>query len=593
MSYFQGGLRSKRKDGFILNQVSEVGGGAEKYEYRKDSKQSGVGWLVCVLLASLPWLVSTHSDPWTTFYNEFLMVVVVLPWVGWCFWTSAQPWLITRQVLFVSCVSFIPIYQSVFGILLFSSEAVLSIAYILAFAIAISLGQRSQSIQPFKVVDYLFFSLIIASMLSTGLALYQWFALEGLGVLVPSGAVGGGRAVAHIGQPNNLSTLLAWGCAGFWWASSRRYIGVGAASLGIAFLLLGIVLTGSRTGCLQIAFLAGAALIWAQSRHLWRKVILLILLGGWFVLLLGFKPIVSEILFGASGRAVFSAGVRPIFWAMAIEGILDKPLLGYGWNQVILVHVSLADKYSGIKEIMGHAHNLFLDLLLWNGVLLGVVLVVAILWWLVRQVFSAATELHRVVLVVIGIFFIHAMLELPHLYLFFILPMGLFVGVASVLGNDKVVAVLPRYLLVVAGLLLSVLLAIVFREYRGVEQELNARRLLAAHISGAGAHVFPEAVMLNSLQVSLNSLDAVPKRNMPRQELERMHRAVLRYPTIGGLFRYAQASALNDRGSESTWAMRLICDLNPTGICDAAIKDWNILALQRYPEMSSVVLPKM
>lgn len=565
-----------------------VSGGREE-----EASRSMLGRTLWVVVASLPWLLPTHTDPWTTFYNEAMAAVVLLPLVVLLFFSSSPGWVVTREALFVFCLSVIPLVQAAAGVFLIPEESVLVVGFILAFAVALSLGQQRQLIEFHRIADGLFASFILASILSTGLSLYQWFALDGLGVLVPSTTVGGVRAIALIGQPNNLATLLVWGCVGVWWAYDRRFVGSGCAVLAVAFFLLGVVLTGSRTGCLQVAFLAVVTLLFWWPRNVRKRLIAVLLLGGWFVSLLLLVPLLSKFLFGATSREMLSAGIRPIFWSMALEGIAGRPLVGYGWNQVITVHVELAEKYSGLNTVMGHAHNLFLDLLLWNGVVVGGGMVAAIVWWGVRQVLRVRTEPHGIILAAIGVFLIHSMLELPHLYLIFLVPVGLLIGMASSFLPMKTIATLPRFSIIVIGLVMAAVLVIVFRDYRLIEEDLTARKFVAARIAGAVSPTPPDVILLKSLQSALERLDTEPSRNMSASTLEGERLAVLRYPTTGGLFQYAQSAALNNRADEAAWALQLICYLRPKQTCKSAIDDWRTLASSGNPEMNSVVMPRV
>lgn len=354
----------------------------------------GVGWLLWVVGAAFPWLLPTHSDLWTTFYSELLMAAMLLVPLGWFLWGSKRGWLVSRSVLVVVAVSCIPLGQAISGVLLFPGEAAFQFICVLAFAAAVSLGEQPQFCNPFKLVDGLFASLVLAALLSTGLALYQWLGLSGVGVLLPSIEIGGGRAVANVGQANNLSTLLVWGCVGLWWAVCRGAIGVWGATFAVAFLLLGLVLTGSRTGCVQAAFVAVMVLIWGGWQFSLRRILIVMFLGGWFIGLLSVLPVVCDFLFGTTGREMLSVGLRPKLWALAFESILQRPLVGFGWNQIVLAHVALSDQYAGLNTVMGHAHNFFLDLLLWSGVVLGGGLVLGVVGWGWSQLRKASTEVH-------------------------------------------------------------------------------------------------------------------------------------------------------------------------------------------------------
>ncbi|SFH95536.1 Protein glycosylation ligase [Pseudomonas guineae] len=519
------------------------------------------------------------------------MAAMLLALLGWAIIASRLRWPVSRLVLMLVAISAIPLGHSTFGLLLFPGEAVLQVICMLAFAASVSLGQWGQLCQRHKLMDSLFASLVVAALFSTGLALYQWLALGGWGVLLPSIDVGGLRAVANVGQANNLATLLVWGMVGLWWGGSRQAIGVGIAAFGAAFLLLGLVLTGSRTGSLQAIFLGVMVVIFGRSEFLSCRLLVVAILGGWLAFLSVAVPVVGEFLFGAISRDILSVGIRPVFWTMALEALAMHPITGYGWNQVVTAHVLISDRYSGLGEVMGQTHNFFLDMLLWSGVLLGGGIIVGVLWWWWRQIRRATKETHWIILAALGVFLIHAMLELPHLYAFFYLPVGIMVGVASAYFPMKIAVLLPRGCVVFVGVVFAVLLGLMFRDYRLIEIDLTAHRMVAARIAGAETPKSPKILVLGFLQEALELLRTDPHRDIGDEDLERVRRAVQRYPAVGGLFRYAQSAALNNRPEEARWALQVICNLRSAKACAAVISDWRTLARAGNPEMNVVSLP--
>ncbi|MCY1295425.1 hypothetical protein D9M70_447660 [compost metagenome] len=475
--------------------------------------------------------------------------------------------------------------------MLFPGEAFVFASYILLVAISIFLGQRAELAGRERLIGSLFASFMLASFFSMGLALYQWLALDGLGVLVQSMDVGGIRVVANVGQPNNLSTLFALGVTACWWACARQKISAGIAIVSAAFFVLGIVLTGSRTGVLQLIFLAFALVWWRGPRFSWGKVAAIVLLMSWLVLLLFTVPIIGRYLFGSEGREILNVGLRAQIWSMAMRALVDAPWYGYGWNQFVVVHVLAAGESSALGGVAGQAHNFILDLLLWNGFFLGGVLVASMVWWGGSQITKVGQETHGVVLAAIGVFFVHAMLELPHLYLMFLVPVGLLVGAASAYTGSRVILTLPRYALIPIALSLVSLLIVTFYDYRKIEASREAHKMYAARIYGAQKQEPPEIYVLRALQQALELLDGEPGRGMSKERLAAMRRAIMRYPSTGGMFRYAQASALNGNFDEAKWALQLLCNLRNAKTCSAALNDWDVLAKSGNPEMKLVVLP--
>ncbi|MCQ4005257.1 O-antigen ligase family protein, partial [Klebsiella pneumoniae] len=96
-----------------------------------------------------------------------------------------------------------------------------------------------------------------------------------------------------------------------------------------------------------------------------------VLLSAWLILLIPATRELAEILWNQPTREILSTGIRPDFWLMSLAAIAQRPLFGYGWNQAATAHIELSAEFSHLTTVMGHSHNLFLDLLIWNGVVIG------------------------------------------------------------------------------------------------------------------------------------------------------------------------------------------------------------------------------
>ncbi|ARU89781.1 PglL family O-oligosaccharyltransferase [Pseudomonas sp. M30-35] len=551
----------------------------------------GVWRVLYIVLLACPWLITTHNDPWTTFYSEWAMAVVLLPLLFWSLLVCKKKWAFDRLALVVACISIVPIFQSVFGVLVFKGDAVLYVILLLGFSCLVSLGQRSELVNSDKLVGVLFASFICAAVASTGLALYQWFGLTGLGILVPTMSVGGGRVVAALGQPNNLATFLMWGVVAVWWFWHKRILSGVVATFVAAFILVGVALTASRTGCLQVFILAISFLLLFSKFNYKGFRYPIVFLVLWYLLVLGFSQIFAEFFFEEAGRSFAGVGVRAKFWEMALRGIWEHPVLGYGWNQVVMLHVALADEYSGLGSVMGHSHNIIFDVLLWNGVLLGGGILIAAFIWGYTQLRTVRTTEHALLWIAVGVFFIHAMLELPHLYAFFTLPLALMIGCASAKGQVRAVVTVPKTLVAFVGIFFAVIIGCMFVDYSNIVKNLTAHRMVAAKITGAKVPSEPHVTFLVSLQDALNGLRAEPKKGMSLDALKRFRDTVERYPVSAGLYRYAKAAALNNNAPEAAWGLRVLCDLKAKHVCDTAIREWKEAAVTD-PEMKGVTLPR-
>jgi len=258
---------------------------------------------------------------------------------------------------------------------------------------------------------------------------------------------------------------------------------------------------------------------------------------------------------------------------MSLDAIWQKPWFGYGWNQTVLAQVALAKDYPNLGESMGHAHNLVLDLLLWNGVPLGSLIVLAGLTWLAKCARQAENLTHHMLLAFVAIFMVHAMLEMPHIYTFFLLPVGLILGCASATKQGGRVFSIPRAVVGGFSVVAMAALTIVFVDYGKSESYLTARGMVAARIAGATMPTPPTIYLLSPLQQALERIHTEPTRNMAKQALDELRKASLRYPTSGAPFRYVKAAAMNGRSKDALNTVTTICAMFPTRECEAARRD--------------------
>jgi O-antigen ligase len=559
---------------------------------RDTNQASGLGWALWSVAAALPWLVPTHSEPWTTFYSELLMAAVLIPVALWAVAVAPAKWRVEWLVVGIAIAACIPLFQAWGGYFTFPDEALLIGLFLSGFGLTILIAQQADTAAPLRLVEGLFASLAMAALLSTGMALAQWLQLDALGFLVARTTES--RPVANVGQPNNLSTLLVWGLLAIWWGYSRQRLGGRVATLAAGFLLIGIALTQSRTGLVAVCALAIAALFGRKLVPLTLRMSVLVGLTLWFALLvIGLEP-ASQLILNSATRTLgeqTTAGTRPMVWSMALEAIQQRPWLGYGWNQSVQAYVALSGRFPDLHETIQFAHNVVLDLLLWNGLPLGLLLVSGLALWFWHQLRGPQTPERRLLLLALGVFGLHAMLELPHALAFFLLPVGVMMGTLSASRPTPAAFTVPR---LAVGLMVVVhagLLVLMFNDYREIEIDHTAYRMRAARIGTLAEIPAPDILILGALQSALVNSRAEPKRGMGAEDLAKMRQTVLRYPSHSGLFRYARASALNGRFDEANWALAVLCRLKSPVECQTAAQNWQVFTADGNPELARVVLP--
>lgn len=89
----------------------------------------------------------------------------------------------------------------------------------------------------------------------------------------------------------------------------------------------------------------------------------------------------------------------------------EQGVFGYGWNQASIAQMSVFHLHPSV-EWVSSAHNIILDLLIWNGIPLGLLIVGAILIWFLWLNKNIDDTVSIVAMLMVGTVFIHSMLEL-------------------------------------------------------------------------------------------------------------------------------------------------------------------------------------
>lgn len=555
------------------------------------NEPTGLGWVLLAMCLSVPWLIPVHTEPWPTLYSEVAAGLVVVPLAAWALVARRTRLKLDALAIGLALAAVVPLLQAAGGLFLFPAEAPLVSLYLVGLAVAVAVARRSEEYAPGRMPDALFAGLLIAALASTALALAQWLHLDWAPLLAP--IPGGVRTVANVGQTNELSSLLVWGLIGLWWAHWHRRIGGVVSVLAAAFLLVGVASTQSRTGWLAVGLLLLTAVVSPAPLESAKHRVAFIGLGFWLMLLVLGWPAATHLIMGGEALSLdaqLSVGQRPEIWAMMIDGIRHQPWFGYGWNQGRLVQLRELPNYTELKIGIQHAHNLVLDLMVWNGVPLGMgfaALLGAWFWWQLRRATTAAQTL---LLLALSTFMLHAMLELPHCKAFFLVSAALMMGTLNADSGLPILLRLPRAAGVLGVVALAGALALMWVDYRRLELDLQAYRMRMAWPGIRPAPPAPDIYVLRGLQSALMNLRIEPRAGMEVEELERLRLTANRYPIESALFKYAKAAALNGQSNSAQESLTRWCLLFPRERCEVARTAWDEF-MTEHPEIGPVPFP--
>ncbi len=564
-------------------------------------------WLLlwCALLLTLAFIAPNHYPPWRSFHGELLAAVAFMPLMLWAAWPIRPAPALAIAIL---SLGFVPLIQAGLGQIFFIGDAFMAWLYLAGTSLCMLAGWRwtSEKIEKIKTPQgprTILIALVLTAHLSTGIALAQWTGLT-LGGIFIAEVPPGDFSFGNLAQPNQLATLLLLGIAAHLALFEARRLRASIALFGIAFLIFGIVLTGSRSVVLALIWFLPA---YGFMRHRCKlrttpaAVICMILCFFTFSLL--WQPMNQWLLFGTNEAGnVFarlnSAGVRSIIWSSMIDAILRSPWQGYGWMQICLAQNATALDYPAPFLYFYSAHNLFIDLLLWNGIPVGGLVILGLLIWFIWQIRQCRDPASWSMLISIGFVFSHAMVEFPLNYTYFLFPIAFLMGILSKLHPTRLDGLADKLTLksqhiaflsaTAVGAILSVK---VTTEYPIWEQDWRDLRFQEARIGNPQRGKLPNTILLNQLDESMRFARAEPHPGMTDAELDRMRKVSSRFGYASAMYRYALALALNQRPKEAELTLQKLCYMHPPALCHSAQRDWEERSQSREPQLAQVHFP--
>lgn len=563
---------------------------------------SGAALLLALVPAS--WLPPNHYPPWVSAWQEGLAIALLAmaALFSWRLRASiSRPWAAAAGVAVASIV-----WQAATGRIHFGGDALMATFYVGLFVLAMAVGTSlarpaNTPIEPGRHIgadapSWLALGTLCAASLSVGIALIQWtdiaFARMWIADLPPDG-----RPFSNLGQANHFCTACFLGIAALGVLREGGRIGSAGFWAGATFMLLGMVMSGSRTAWVQLGIAALMCAAYARRTGLRLRAVHaigLVLLG--LAVQVSWSPL-DQALARHVDRPLeekLSAGARPALWREMITAAAQEPLGGYGWQQIGAAQQRVAldrPPQAAFFEHFDRAHNLVLDLLLWAGIPVGAAILALGAWALVSQMRRITDP--RAVWIMTGAFGLlaHAMLEFPLEFAYFLIPFGALLGMSAAMSRPGPSFALPRWTLPVAGGGAAVLLLLIAMDYLRAEENFRMLRMESARIGTTRVvSEVPELPLLNQVEAFLQLVRTEPKPGMTPAQLELMHKVTQRYGVAPALFRYALALGLNGRPDEAAQTLRLLCHIHSRKRCREAREAWPEFQ-QRHEALRAVPAP--
>lgn len=496
--------------------------------------------------------------------------------------------------ILIGLLAALPFLQFFAGILPYSGQAWVYTTYMLGLLLVMLAGAAWEATSPGEAADGLFVAIGIASIVSVGLQLIQWLGivLSGDELQIWTGEFSPGRPSANLAQPNQLATLLLWGLLAAAWGVARRKISMPTAVLMAVYVLFGIALTQSRIAIVAMFLIMIAAWVW---RRLWKfKVIpwVVSMLFAYLLLCVFSLQYLSNILhldlkIRPTSLGGASTQLRLKAYKLFLHAIQENPWFGYGEYQVSKAQLTVAQDHPNLTSFFTHSHNLFLDFLLWWGIPVGLLVSICLLVWFVRcwlKVISVEDFILAMFLLVVGL---HAMVEFPLHHAYFLLPVGLVVGMLNRRQDNKIYFKVNRWIVMALWVLSSLLLYIISMDYIKIENNFRSYRLEVSPLRQPVTERLPNVFLLNDFYEFLRSVREDVHPNISEEELEQLRAVTYVFPTSANLFNFIKALTFRHKYAEAYVWMKKIQKVLPDGYYEDLGKVWTAQSREQ-PALTAV-----
>jgi len=512
--------------------------------------------LIAAILISLAWLMPVHYRPWVTYTGELYAFFSLFGLAAICLKDKLKIPAITLPLLLLACV---PLIHLLAGQVFFFSTAMMGFIFVFSFWLASVLGYHLSTgnynrEETFTNLSYVF----LASGTITGLiAVCQWMNLDSIlpGVVNISGTQ---RPYANFAQPNNMATFLVMTLMSCLYLYEKKKIQTKWLFSCAAIIVVGVALSQSRT-----AWVAAIAIILYLAFYQYKGIIRLkwYYSTAWFIFFISCIvafPLLSQLATQVmdaqvvQSRDVVSRATgdmsRLAIWQQMLAAIQAQPWFGYGWYQTSVAFVSISDTVQGPVWIRS-AHNLIIDFLLWNGLVIGLPFL-AYFGYLGYQMQRWVKTPESVIgILMIGTFLTHAMFEFPQHYAYFLLPVGFILGTVLAQNPNIKTVTLPAIAMKIIFGFGLLLLIVIYRDYDVAVPKLGQSIRYEQQ---------PEKItnqqpiyLLTEFNHRIDWIRLNPYSKVSSEQIQEGEQMVLSYPTKYNLIKYAKLLAFNGYKDEA------------------------------------------
>lgn len=566
---------------------------------------AGISLTLLALMGCLPFLVGHHQQPIPSFAGEWLAVALGL--------LATAPLLARRywQPLHFPLIAFVPLglmavaaVQAATGLAVYWQQHLLVALYLAWAALMMVLGSAlRQEIGLERLVPALAWGVLAGGAIGAVIVGLQMAGVEPAGWIFPHGRAG---YAANLAQPNQLADLLGLSLASLLYLLATGRLGrISYALLSLA-MLVALALTGSRAGWLYVVALVMLSAFFRRRNPEKISGMLLpasllpasLLLVAAFAALQWLIPILhiggtpmmpsERIVAAAQG-----ASIRLQLFEVAWRTFGASPWLGAGIGQFAWHDFMLAETVRHNAGMVPHAQNLFAHLLAETGLAGTLVVLTGIGVWLFRARRVALSPERWWLLALLGVLFIHSMLDNPLWYAYFLGLAALLLG----MGEENS----PQWRLDLGSVVMIALLGFGALSLANIGMHydrLEGWARQAAHIRKDAAKV---GAMLDGLSaIRRQSLlapyadrmiaGAIPPKPELATDLLAINQRAMRFlPDAGAVYRQSLLLALDGKTEEALLQLRRAMIRHPRGLGEFSVDLAQRIGPQTMPLLMVVI----
>jgi O-antigen ligase len=549
-----------------------------------------LAWLALALGLVAPWWLPFLSQPIATFYKEWLFVVA-FAFAGLVAAPLARDGSIRARLhplalAALACIGVL-IVQGLFFDGVWRRVALMGFAAAF-FVFAMALGLRILEGRGDDSLAWIAKCLIVAALGSCLFAAAQ-LALPGLPFVLP---LVGDRLFGNVGQANHFADLLWIGSVATGFLYARGTLGRSTAAALVVTMQAFAATSGSRMAWVYAAvFALLAALCWLRRPQAGIR-----RFAGALVALVVIYVVVTatvsasgalEAVGLASAEHRVAAGVseestaqRLWLWRVGLGAAVDHPLLGVGAGRFPGEGLALAMRGADMPKIAAdsQAHNIFIQLAAECGIPLALFVAGCLVVWLTRVWRTSSGQLNAMAAIAMAIpILVHANLEHPLGYLYFLGLLGLLVGLVPAAPAGQAGAAQPRAspeLLRFASFAVLAAAALAYVQYAQVERATLA---VSAQLR-AGAPPQPSQNLNDRLAAIprwsifgdygelIALIVAVPTQANAKDLAQRCERSLALGPSPQLLARCATALQVAGQTERASYFANSLCKLFPDSV---------------------------